>query len=182
MANGNLLRHIGMIAIVAAILAASVYLAMVSVTLAHLEIVSELAPFDMRPLGYSPIEAASLIDGLGIAGRKYYLTRQIPLDMLYPALLALTLSSTIIWFGKHMPNRRIIHFGVALSVGIALFDYIENFGIVAMILSWPDVSGPLVYATSTATIAKSTITTAAVILVLLTGLIWCRLPRADARA
>lgn len=182
MTNGTLLKHVGRIAILAAILAASVYLAMVSVTLAHLEAVSGLVPFDMRPFGYSPAETATLLEALGIDGREYYLTRQIPLDILYPALLALTLSSTIFWFGKRMPNKRIVHFGIALSVGSALFDYIENLGIVAMILSWPDVSDPLVYATSTATIAKSVITTVAVVMVLLTALMWCRLPNADVGA
>jgi hypothetical protein len=182
MSNGYLLKHVGMIAIIGAILAASVYLAMASFTLAHLEVVSGLVPFDMRPFGYSPTEAASLLDALGVVGRRYYLTRQIPLDILYPALLALTLSSVFFWFGERMPNRRIVHFGVALSVGSALFDYIENLGIVAMILSWPDVSGPLVYATSTATITKSVITTVAVILVLLAGFIWRRLPKADVGA
>ena len=48
MTNDVLFRHIRLTAIVAATLAASVYLAMVSVTLAHLEVVSGQVPFDMR--------------------------------------------------------------------------------------------------------------------------------------
>jgi len=182
MTNGYLSKHAGRIAIVAAMLAASVYLAMVSVTLAHLEEVSGQVPFDMRPFGYSPTEASTLLDALGMVGREYYLTRQIPLDMLYPVLLALTLSSTIFWFGSRIPNRRFVHLGVTLSVGITLFDYIENLGIVAMIRSWPDVSGLIVYATSTATISKSVITTLAVSLALLTGLLWLRQAKAGVRA
>jgi hypothetical protein len=182
MTNGYLLKRAGKIAIVAAIFAASVYLAMVSITLAHLEVVSGQVPFDMRPFGYSPTEAATLLDALGMVGREYYLTRQIPLDMLYPAFLALTLSSTIFWFGSRMTNRRFVHLGVTLSVGSALFDYIENLGIMAMILSWPDVSDLIVYATSTATISKSVITTMAVVLALLTGFLWSRQAKADARA
>jgi len=169
MMNGYLPKHVGKIAIGAAMLAASVYLAMISVTLAHLEAVSGQVPFDMRPFGYSPTEAALLLDGLGMVGREYYLTRQIPLDMVYPAFLALTLCSTIFWFGSRITSRRFVHLGVTLSVGSALFDYIENLGIVAMIRIWPDVSGLIVYATSTATIFKSGITTLTVILALLTG-------------
>ena len=182
MTNENLSKHAGLIAIVAAMLAASVYLAMVSMTLVHLEVVSGQVPFDMRPFGYTPAEAATLLDALGIDGREYYLTRQIPLDLLYPALLALTLSTTILWFGERTAKRRFVHIGIAVSVGSALFDYIENLGIVAMIWSWPNVADSLVYATSTATIAKSATTTVAVILVLLTGFLWWRLPKADARA
>lgn len=182
MTNEFLFRHIRVIAIAAAMLAAAVYLAMVSVTLAHLEVVSGQVPFDMQPFGYSPTDAAALLDALGMDGREYYLTRQIPLDMLYPALLALTLGSTILWFGKRLPNKRLVHFGIALSVGSALFDYIENLGIVVVIWSWPCVPGPLVHATSAATIAKSVFTTLAVILVLLIGILCSRLPKANLRA
>jgi hypothetical protein len=80
-----------------------------------------------------------------------------------------------------MPDRRIVHLGVAFAVGSALFDYIENLGIVAMIHGWPDVSASFVYAASIATIAKSVMTTLAVMLVLATGFIWARLPKSDAR-
>jgi hypothetical protein len=177
----TLSKHHGKIAIGAALLATSVYVAMVSVTLAHLEFISGQVPFDMRPFGYGPSDAATLLDALGADGRRYYLSRQIPLDTLYPALLALTLSSTICWFGRRMPDRRIVHLGVAFAVGSALFDYIENLGIVAMIHGWPDVSASFVYAASIATIAKSVMTTLAVMLVLATGFIWARLPKSDAR-
>ncbi len=175
----TLSKQTGKIAIGAALLATSVYVAMVSVTLAHLEFVSGQVPFDMRPFGYGPMDAATLLDSLGAEGREYYLSRQIPLDTLYPALLALTLSSAICWFGRRMPNRRLVHLGVAFAVGSALFDYAENLGIVAMISGWPDLSGSLVYATSTATIAKSFMTTLAVLFALATAFIWVRLPKTD---
>jgi hypothetical protein len=118
----------------------------------------------MRPFGYGLADASALLDGLGADGRQYYLTHQIPLDVLYPALLALTLITTIFWLGQRMPNSRLVRVGVALSIGAALFDYGENLGIVAMIWNWPGVSSPLVYAASTATIAKSVMTTLAVLL------------------
>lgn len=178
--HGNLSMHYGKIAIGAALLATSLYVAMVGVTLAHLGAVSGQMPFDMRPFGYGPSDAATLLDALGADGRDYYLSRQIPLDTLYPALLALTLGSTVCWFGQRMPDSRLVHLGVAFAVGSALFDYIENLGIVAMIHGWPDVPGSLVYAASTASIAKSVITTLAVMLVLATGIVWARLPKADA--
>lgn len=177
----NLSKHFGKIATGAALLAASVYLAMISVTLAHLEFVSGQTPFDMRPFGYAPADAAELLGGLGKDGRKYYLTRQIPLDTLYPALLALTLSSTICWFGRRMPNSGLVRLGVTLAVGSALFDYLENLGIIAMIWSWPDVSGPLVSAASFATFAKSVMTTLAVMLVFAIAIAWARLPKAAFR-
>lgn len=78
-----------------------------------------------------------------------------------------------------MPGSKLVRAGIILSVGCALFDYFENMGIVAMIWSWPEVSIALVYAASIATIVKSALTTLAVQFVLLIGLLWVRLPKAD---
>jgi hypothetical protein len=64
----TLSKHHGKIAIGAALLATSVYVAMVSVTLAHLEFISGQVPFDMRPFGYGPSDAATLLDALGRMG------------------------------------------------------------------------------------------------------------------
>jgi len=174
MTNRILSKHIGLIAVGSGLIGASIYLLMINVTLAHIEEVSGHIAFDMRPLGYRPSEAATLLEALGIDGRAYYLSRQIPLDTLYPAILALAMIATILWFGQRMPESKIIRLGVALSVGSALCDYIENLGIIAMIWSWPEVSVFLVNAASSATIAKSALTTLAVLLTLFSGFFWMR--------
>ena len=171
-------KHIGMIAIGAGAIGASIYLVMITVTLAHIEAISGHVPFDMRPLGYGPADATALLDALGTDGRNYYLNRQIPLDTLYPATLALTLVATIFWFGQRVSNRKLIRIGIALSLGSALFDYVENIGIAIMLWVGTDVSAPLVYATGAATIAKSTLTTLAVFFAVLAGIIWARKPKA----
>ncbi|KIN62967.1 hypothetical protein Z946_1830 [Sulfitobacter noctilucicola] len=167
-------KHAGFIAVGSGLVAASLYLLMITVTLAHIQAISGQVPFDMRPFGYGPIEAATLLEALGAKGRAYYLSYQITLDTLYPAMLALTLISTILWFGKRMSNRRPIHVGVALSIASTLFDYVENLGILVIIRSWPELSVSLVYVVSTATILKSLATTLAVVLVLLVGFGWAR--------
>ncbi len=181
MTNRILSKHIGIIAVGSGLIGASIYLLMINVTLAHVEAISGHVPFDMRPFGYSFAEAATLLDALGVEGRMYYLSRQIPLDTLYPALLALTLIAAICWFGQRVPNRGLVRFGIALSVGSTLFDYAENLGISAMIWNWPEVSVQVVYATSIATILKSATTTIAVLLTLLLGFNWTRLAFADVR-
>jgi len=94
-------------------------------------------------------------------------------------MLALTLIATFSWFGRRMPGSKLVRSGIILSVGCALFDYFENLGIMAMIWSWPDVSIALVYAASTATIVKSALTSLAVLLALLIGFLWVRLPKAE---
>ncbi|MEW9922010.1 hypothetical protein AB2B41_20590 [Marimonas sp. MJW-29] len=181
MTNRNLSKHIGKVAVGSGVIGASIYLLMINVTLAHIEAVSGHVPFDMRPFGYGSIEAATLLEALGVEGRGYYLSHQIALDTLYPAMLALTLIATICWLGQRLPNRKPIRFGIAFSVGSALFDYVENLGIAAMIWSWPEISVPLVYATSSATILKSALTTLAVLLTLLVGFNRIRRSEADVR-
>ncbi len=163
-------KYPGSIAAGAGLLSASIYAVMTNITLAHIEAVSGLPAFDMRPAGYGPSEAATLLEALGVEGRSYYLSHQIALDTLYPALLTLTLIATIFWLGQHLSGRRLVLTGMVLSIGGGLFDYAENIGIVAMIWSWPDVSTLLVHATSVATIAKSTLTTLAVLMMLIIGL------------
>lgn len=172
-------RYIGFVAVGCGLIATAIYMLMISVTLAHIEAVSGQVPFDMRPLGYHLEDAAMLLETLGAEGRAYYLSYQILLDTFYPAMLALTLIATFSWFGRGMPGSKLVRFGIILSVGCALFDYLENIGIAAMIWSWPEVSLPLVYAASTATIVKSILTSLAVLLALLVGFLWMRLPKAD---
>lgn len=174
--------RIGMAAMGFGLVAAAIYLLMIIVTLARIETVSGLVPFDMRPFGYGPADASALLDALGPDGRAYYLSRQIPLDTLYPAMLALTLIAMIRWFGRSAPHSGFVRLGIMLSVGAALFDYAENIGIVAMILSWPDPPVPLVLAASTASILKSALTTLAVVFALLVGFASMRPSNADLRS
>lgn len=181
MTDRNLSKHAGKVALGAGLIGASIYLLMVNVTLAHIEAVSGHVPFDMLPLGYGPVEAATLLEALGAEGRAYYLSHQIVLDTLYPFMLAVTLIATICWFGQRMTNRKLVRLGIAVSVGSALFDYVENLGIATMIWSWPEVFGPLVYATSSATILKSALTILAVLLTLVIGFNRTRLSFADVR-
>jgi len=172
MMNNFWLRHVGKIAICSGMIGASVYWLMINVTLAQIQAISGQVPFDMRPLGYSPAEAAALLDGLTADGRAYYLTHQIPLDTIYPAMLALTLVAMIRWFGQRMNDSTLVRLGTAVSMGAAAFDYTENLGVAAMILTWPEPADLLVNAASIATITKSILTTVAVTLVLVTASKW----------
>lgn len=165
-------RHFGLKAVCFGLIGALVYFLMINFTLAHVEAVSGHVPFDMRPLGYSPQDAAALLEGLGAEGRSYYLSRQIPLDTIYPALLALILVFAMRWFGQRVPANKLVWVGIILSVGAAVFDYIENLGIVAMILTWPDLSDSVVYASSSASVAKSLCTTLAVLCAFVIGCLW----------
>ncbi len=165
MTESKLSNQHGLQAVIFGLAAAGIYIVMINITLEHIQFLSGLRPFDMRPGGYSSEQAHVLLDALGIDGRQYYLTRQIPLDLIYPALMALTLVSILKWIERQGVNRVLTKVGIGLSVGAAIADYLENVGICSMILSWPDLPTSLVQAVSLASIAKAVLTTAAVLTV-----------------
>lgn len=146
--------------------ATAVYAAMIFGSLARLEALSGLPPFDMRPSGYSAAEAEALLFSLQEAGRALYLRVQLPLDTVYPALMALTLASLFALLGRGGGAGWLVRCGIWLSWAAAGFDYAENAGIAAMLLSWDALSPALPAVTAAATVAKSVITTGAVTLLL----------------
>ncbi len=143
--------------------AAAAYGAMVFGTLAELERIAGLTPFDLRPSGYGPQEARHLLMALGETGRDAYLRHQLVLDTLYPALLALTLSNLFRLIGGGVPAGWVVRAGVAASWCAAGFDYAENLGIAVMLACWDDLPDALVTASSLATVAKSVSTSVAVV-------------------
>ena len=158
--------HSGKAAILFGLGAMTIYLVMVLGTLRYLTDLAMVPPFDLRPTGYSPADAAVLLNALGETGRQFYLTRQIPLDTLYPALLALTLISTLRWLAAKFGPTLITRIGVPLAILAATFDYLENLGIGLMLLVGAEPT--LVQAASTATMLKSALTTAAMLAVVAT--------------
>ncbi len=166
MIESNLSQQYRKAAIAFGIAAAIIYLLMIGTTLPQMEDMSGGVPFDMQPFGYGVSAAVELLNALGEDGRNYYLTRQIPLDMMYPALLAVTLASMMKWFGLSGVNTGLVRISIALSVCAALFDYAENLGVSIMILKWPNLPHMLVQASSLATISKSCLTVAALVIIL----------------
>lgn len=148
--------------------AAIIYLVMVLGTLKHLTDLAVVLPFDLRPAGYSQADAAVLLEALGEAGRQYYLTRQIPLDTLYPSLLALTLISTLRWRAVRFGPTLMTRIGGPLAILAAAFDYLENLGISTMLLTGPESDPALIKAASIATILKSALTSVAILGVIAT--------------
>lgn len=156
--------------------ATAFYAAMVFGSLADLEAVSGLKPFDMRPTGYGPDEARALLSSLGDAGRDTYLRHQLVLDTFYPALLAVNLSSLFRLVGRDSGARVAVQAGVIVSWCAAGFDYAENIGIAAMLALRDELPDALVTTTSLATVAKSASTSVAITALL--GLLAWRVRRA----
>ena len=116
--------------------------------------------FDMSPTGYSYAQAMELLRSLGVEGRSTYLTVQIPIDLVYPAMFSASYALLITWVLKQFRSKESKLFSLAFIPMLAgIFDYLENFGIIAMLTVFPDVPESLVTSASIFTIAKSVFTT-----------------------
>ena len=131
------------------------YLLMLTQTLPQLRTLADgLSPLDLMAGGYDSAYLQHYFSQLGATGRHYYLWRQLPLDLLYPALFALTygcllrhLNGKAGWpAGKHLP---------LLPVAAAICDYLENFLLINMLLNHPDLSHGQAATASLLTIGKS---------------------------
>ena len=134
-----------------------IYFIMLLITLPHLrDAAGGMYPLDMRPLGYDSTYISSLFDALGDDGRRYYLTKQLPLDMLYPGLFALTytlsiatLQTALRWDSR--PNR-ILRLAPVLT---GVFDYLENFTALLLLALYPRIPGFIAQAGNAFTLLKS---------------------------
>lgn len=140
-----------------------------------------LAPFDLRPRGYSVTEAQAFLAALKDDGRHFYAAVQHRLDWLYPALLAATLYSAI---AALLPGPRGTWrwFVAAPVIAVMLFDYAENAAVAALLAADPAaIDAAAVERASTWTVLKSNTTAAATIVLLaLSG--WRGVARLRARA
>jgi len=116
--------------------------------------------FDMQPLGYTTDYAKLLLGNLGEQGRNLYLYHQIPVDMVYPLLFAVSFSLLLtILFRKGFNSDNWIQWMSLTPVLAGLFDYLENIGIIIMLTSYPDLSAGWINMTCIFSVSKSLLTT-----------------------
>ncbi|MBU4307321.1 MAG: hypothetical protein L6428_06580 [Candidatus Aminicenantes bacterium] len=111
---------------------------------------------DMQPTGYNAEYAKNLFDNLGASGREAYLFRQIPVDMIYPFLFAVTYSLLLTFLFKKSfnPKSKINGLSLIPIVG-GLFDYLENVGIIIMLSLYPIFSESIANITNVFSVLKS---------------------------
>ena len=111
---------------------------------------------DMIPTGYDLNYVTELFSSLGEDGRRSYLTNQIPVDMIYPFLFGLSYCLLLAYFIKKL-NKLYLPYSYLclLPIIAAVADYLENFGIIAMLTSFPDLAQTLVSTTNIFSIIKS---------------------------
>ena len=104
---------------------------------------------------YTPEQVYAFLGAMGEAGRSFDLTHIVPLDLFVPFFYALFLSTVITWFlHKWLPAESRWHRLNVIPVIGALFDYLENIGIIAMLLAWPAEMYSVAQITMAATLLK----------------------------
>jgi len=139
------------------ILTNAVYVFMLTVTIPKTMGFSKgMKLLDMMPTGYDLNYVSELFNSLGEMGRETYLTYQIPVDMFYPLLFGLTYCLLLGYFLKKL-NKLFTPFIylclLPIIAGIA--DYLENFGIITMLKSYPDLTEITVKTTNSFSVLKS---------------------------
>lgn len=133
------------------------YLLMLFLTIPEVMVYAKgMKLFDMLPTGYNLGYATTFLDTLGPDGRRVYLTHQLPVDLLYPFFSAIAYCLLMAWLFKklNLIEKPVVYLCLIPLVA-GLFDYLENFGIITMILKYPDVSTLLANTVSSFTLIKS---------------------------
>ncbi|WP_117879582.1 hypothetical protein [Aureibaculum luteum] len=134
-----------------------VYAFMLTVTIPKtMEFSNGMNLLDMMPKGYDLNYVSELFNALGENGRDTYLTSQIPIDMIYPILFGLSYYLILGYFLKKL-NRLYTPYSYLclLPIIAGASDYFENFGIITMLVGYPDLTKVSVGITNTFTIVKS---------------------------
>ena len=134
-----------------------IYVFMLTVTIPKtMGFSSGMKLLDMMPTGYDLNYVSELFNSLGEIGRGTYLTNQIPVDMIYPLLFGLTYCLLLGYFLKKLNKLNApFTYLCLLPIISGIADYLENFGIIAMLKSYPELTETAVKTTSSFSLVKS---------------------------
>lgn len=148
------------LAIVTAVAAAVLFAILALSVFPQLERLAGIAVFDGRSGGYDIETARAIVTGIRDNALRVYLTRALPLDLVFPGLFALAvilLTRCLGQRGLPVGWRRV---ALALGLAAAGADYLENLSGLAMVLGASvDVIAPFA---SVMTMAKTYLYGAAV--------------------
>ncbi|PSR14669.1 MAG: hypothetical protein DA408_17330 [Bacteroidetes bacterium] len=128
---------------------------------------------DMRPGGYTPADVEVLFGTLGVKGRDVYLLKQLPLNLVYPFLFGVCFTLVMAYFLNKLQQLHTSLFLLCyLPLAAAAADYLENIGIITLLNTYPNLSVPVIRATSFFTVVKSGLVLVFFIALFITMLIW----------
>ena len=128
---------------------------------------------DMMPTGYNLEYVHTLFQALGEKGRNLYLSRQLPIDMIYPGLFGVCYCLLLAYLLKKLNwIKRAYLYLCMVPVFAGLCDYMENFGIIQLLNQFPEISTTLVQYTNLFSLGKSISTTVFFVILLITLVIF----------
>jgi hypothetical protein len=138
-----------------------IYVIMLTVTIPKvMEFSGGMKLLDMMPAGYNSDYVMTLFSNLGDVGRDAYLYRQLPVDMVYPLLFAVSYSLLLGYILNKLGKfENKLFYLCYIPILSGLFDYFENIGIILMLKGYPDISMGLIKLTSIFSVCKSVSTT-----------------------
>jgi len=114
---------------------------------------------DMMPAGYDPEYVNTLLYTLGEKGRNAYLFIQLPFDMIYPSLFAISSCLLLAYLlNKLRKLEGALFYLCFIPLLSGVFDYCENIGIISLLNSYPNNSNLLSQTTSVFSVLKSSST------------------------
>ena len=133
--------------------------------------------FDLQTLGYCVSVAESIVENLNNETTSLYLFPQLTLlDLLYPILLALFLSSILFrLFSITETKSKIASILLVIPFVAMLFDYAENICVILMISKSLELTKTLVLLSSSFTILKGIFTSITWITILVYAIKWFRM-------
>lgn len=138
-----------------------IYFIMLGITIPLVSGYAEgLKLLDMMPMGYGFDYVNALFDTLGPKGRDTYLYRQLPVDLVYPALFGVSYCLVLAYFLKKLNslNSKLFYLCL-LPLFAGLADYLENIGIINLLTDYPNLTSHMVTITAFFSLLKSSITT-----------------------
>ena len=150
-----------------------VYAFMLTFTIPNVMAFSEgMKLLDMMPMGYDQEYINNLLETLGQEGRDLYLYNQIPVDMIYPLLFSISYSLLIAYFLKKLNKLNSVFFFLCwLPIVAGISDYFENFGIITMLINYPEINSISATATNLFTVIKSLFTTVYFVTLIITMIV-----------
>lgn len=132
--------------------------------------------FNILPFGYSDGYVNEILLKMGEEGRKAYMYHLVPIDIFFPFLFAYGNSILVGYLLNRLQalNGRFIYLCL-IPVFASWFDYLENLGVMTMLIKYPDVTDPLIQFCNFFSVAKSLLVTLNfVMLLVILFLIWKR--------
>lgn len=104
---------------------------------------------------YSAEDVYDLFSTYGNEGRRLYLSYLLLFDFVYPVLFALSNSVLLAYILTGLfPDVRFLRYLYLMPFVAIVFDYVENIGIVTLLLNYPNQLVQLAAITSTITMLK----------------------------